>query len=86
LLAGSVWWAGLDLGNPFTVQGVAASGGAIPMPSFGGGLRFEYTVVAGLFVALAPEVIWSKSTSDGLSQNVSSVTRFEFTGGVGYAF
>ncbi|HXJ24025.1 MAG TPA: tetratricopeptide repeat protein [Polyangia bacterium] len=86
LRAGYTWWSGLDTGNPFTVMGVPVSGGAVPMPSVGGGLRLEYTVVAGLFLALAPEVLWSKTTSEGLSQSVSSLTQFEFTAGAGYAF
>jgi hypothetical protein len=82
---GVVWWAGLDAGNPFTVDQVAASG-AIPMPSFQVGARGEYRFDSGLFIALAPELLFSKTTSDGLSQSVSAVTRFDLIGGVGYSF
>jgi hypothetical protein len=83
---GAIWWAGLDKGNPFTVSGVSASGGAIPLPTIGGGLRGEVTVVDGLFLVVTPEVLWSKTTSDGLTGSISSVTRFQILLGVGYSF
>jgi hypothetical protein len=86
LEAGAIWWAGLDKGNPFTVDGVAASGGAIPLPTIGGEVRGEVTVADGLFLVVAPEVFWSKTTSDGLTGSISSVTRFELMVGIGYSF
>jgi hypothetical protein len=82
---GIVWWAGLSQGNPFTVGYVEASG-AIPMPTLALSLHAEYLVTSHLFVNLTPELLLSKTTSDGLSQAVSSVHRFDLDVGVGYRF
>ncbi len=83
---GVIWWGGLEMYNPFTYQGVAAAGGAIPMPTIGGGARLEYTVADRFFVLVAPEILWSKTTSDGLTMEIDSLTRFDLTAGLGYAF
>jgi len=83
--AGVIWWGGLDAGNPFTVDFVAADG-PIPMPSFQLGARAEYAFGPRLFVALSPELLLSKTTSDGLSRAISSVRRLDIAVGVGYRF
>jgi hypothetical protein len=83
--AGVVWWAGLAEGNPFTVTGVQASG-AVPMPTLALAIHAEVLVTSHLFVNLTPELLLSKTTSDGLSQAVSSVRRFDLDVGVGYRF
>jgi Tetratricopeptide repeat len=83
--AGVIWWGGLDAGNPFTVDFVAADG-PIPMPSFQLGARVEYAFGPRLFAALSPELLLSKTTSDGLSQAISSVRRIDVAVGVGYRF
>jgi len=84
---GAIWWAGLEtMGNPFTIPGASVSGGAIPMPTVGGGLRLEYTVSDGFFLMLSPEILWNKTTSDGLTQSISSLTRFNLTAGLSYTF
>ncbi|HSS39491.1 MAG TPA: tetratricopeptide repeat protein, partial [Polyangia bacterium] len=59
---GYVFWSGLGEGNPFTVDRVASSG-AIAMPTVAVQLRGEVLLVGGLFVALTPELLWSKITS-----------------------
>ncbi|MES1210667.1 MAG: tetratricopeptide repeat protein, partial [Pseudomonadota bacterium] len=85
---GYVFWSGLDEGNPFTVDGVAPTG-AIGMPSLAGQLRAELLLVGGLFVALTPELLWSKITSssgNAIAGVISSVSRFDVTVSVGYAF
>ena len=82
---GVIWWAGLHEGNPFTVDNVA-SDGPIPMPSFQLGIRAEYALGRRAFVALSPELLLSKTTSDGLSQAVSSVRRLDIYAGAGYRF
>ena len=82
---GVIWWAGLQEGNPFTVQGVSASG-AIPMPSLALSLHADYFFTPHLFASLTPELLLSKTTSDGLSDAVSSVRRFDLDVGVGYRF
>lgn len=85
---GYVFWSGLDEGNPFTVQGVAPSG-AIGMPSIGGQLRAELLLPGGLFVALTPEFLWSKitaSSGNAIADQISSVSRFDITASLGYAF
>ncbi|MFL5305756.1 MAG: tetratricopeptide repeat protein [Polyangia bacterium] len=85
---GYVFWSGLDEGNPFTVSHVPTSG-AIAMPSIAGQLRGELLLVGGLFVAVTPELLWSKITSssgNAIAGVISSVTRFDLTFSVGYAF
>ena len=83
--AGVIWWAGLQSNNPFTVEGVPASG-AIPMPTAQVGLRAQYLVSRSLFVVLAPEFLVSATTSAGLSDSVSAVERFDIDIGAGYSF
>ena len=85
---GYVFWSGLGEGNPFTVDGVASSG-AIAMPTVAVQLRGEVLLVGGLFVALTPELLWSKITSssgDAIAGVISSVTRFDAIASIGYAF
>ena len=82
---GVVWWAGLSEGNPFTVGQVGTSG-AIPMPTLALALHAEYLITPHLFVNLAPELLLSKTTSDGLTRSVSSIHRFDLDVGVGYRF
>jgi hypothetical protein len=82
---GVIWWDGLGAGNPFTVDQVAASG-PVPMPSLQVGLRAEYALSPGFFLALSPELLWSKTTSDGLTMSVSSVRRIDIYAGAGYRF
>ncbi|HVY38293.1 MAG TPA: tetratricopeptide repeat protein [Polyangia bacterium] len=85
---GYLFWSGLDEGNPFTLQYVAPSG-AIALPSLAGQLRAEVLLVGGLFLALTPELLWSKITSssgNAIAGQISSVTRFDVTLSVGYAF
>ncbi len=85
---GYVFWSGLDEGNPFTAGGVAPSA-ALAMPSLAGQLRGEVLLVGGLFVALTPELLWSKITSssgNAIAGVISSVTRFDLTASLGYAF
>jgi hypothetical protein len=82
---GVVWWGGLEVGNPFTEQMVGADA-PIPMPSLQVGLRAEYDLASRVFVALSPELLLSKTTSDGLTQSISSVRRFDIDVGVGFRF
>ena len=56
------------------------------MPTFALSLHAEYLVTPHLFVSLIPELLLSKTTSDGLSEAVSSVRRFDLDFGVGYRF
>jgi hypothetical protein len=82
---GVVWWAGLSEGNPFTVNQVGTSG-AIPMPTLALSLHAEYLITPHLFVNLTPELLLSKTTSDGLTDAVSSIHRFDLDVGIGYRF
>lgn len=84
--AGVIWWGGLGADNPFTLQGTAASA-PIPMPSLEIGVRAEYLFASGMFVALSPELLLSKTIgNDALSQSISSVHRFDVFAGAGYRF
>jgi hypothetical protein len=82
---GSIWWAGLAAGNPFTVDSVAASG-AIPMPTLQVEIRGEYRLWKDIFLLFAPQLLMSATTSAGLSDSVSAVTRIDIDIGAGYVF
>jgi hypothetical protein len=82
---GVIWWSGLVTGNPFTVDG-AASTGPVPLPTLALGGRLEYGLGKGLFLAFAPDVLFSKTTSAGLAGAVSWVRRLDLSVGAGYAF
>jgi len=82
--AGVVWWSGIEEGNPFTQDGAGATG-AIPMPSFRLSAGVRYRLPAPVFLYAQPAFTWCKTTS-GLSDSVSSITRFELPLGVGLVF
>jgi tetratricopeptide (TPR) repeat protein len=83
--AGVLWWSGLEAGNPFTSSGDAITG-PIPMPTFEAAGRLEYDLPHGLYLALAPELVFSKTTASGLTSTVSWLFRFDLAVGAGYAF
>lgn len=82
--AGVVWWSGIGANNPFTTDGVAATG-AVPMPSMLLGLGGAYHLLPNLSIFFEPTFLLSKTTGDGLSSAVSSVSRFDLAFGVGYS-
>jgi hypothetical protein len=85
LAGGVVWWTGLEEGNPFTVQGMAATG-AVPMPSFRAGPGVAFEPARHVSLALAPRYVMSKTSGPGLSAMVSSVARLEIPVEVTYNF
>jgi opacity protein-like surface antigen len=82
--AGVVWWSGIGSHNPFTTDGVGATG-AVPMPSLLLGLGGVYHVLPNFSVFFEPTFLLSKTTGDGLTSAISSVSRFELAFGVGYS-
>jgi len=82
--AGVVWWSGLGDQNPFTDNGVGATG-AVPMPSLLLGVGVVYHLPAHLSVFAQPTFLLSKTTGDGLSSAISSVSRFDLAIGLGYS-
>jgi hypothetical protein len=82
---GVLWWTGLDDKNPFTVGGAKASG-AVAMPSLRVGPSVSFKVAGGLYAGFSPRFVFSKTTSAGLSDAISSVLRFELPIEVGYVF
>ncbi len=82
--AGVVWWSGLGEQNPFTTEGVAATG-AVPMPSLLLGVGAVYHLPYNLSIFAEPTFLLSKTTGEGLSSAISSVSRFDIAFGVGYA-
>ena len=81
---GVVWWSGLGEQNPFTAQGVGATG-AVPMPSLLLGVGAVYHLPAHFSLFAEPTFLLSKTTGDGLSSAIFSVSRFDLAFGVGYA-
>jgi tetratricopeptide (TPR) repeat protein len=81
---GVIWWSGLGEQNPFTAGGVGATG-AVPMPSLLLGVGAVYHLPAHFSIFAEPTFLLSKTTGDGLSSAVSSVSRFDLAFGVGYA-
>jgi hypothetical protein len=79
-----IWWSGLGEQNPFTAGGVGATG-AVPMPSLLLGVGAVYHLPAHFSIFAEPTFLLSKTTGDGLSSAVSSVSRFDLAFGVGYA-
>jgi hypothetical protein len=86
LLAGIVWWAGLGEGNPFTEDGVAASG-PVPMASARLAIGLQvHLLPARLFAYLQPALAFYKPLDDGLGRSISSVTTVDLPIGIGYVF
>jgi hypothetical protein len=82
--AGVLWWKGLGPKNPFVDNTVVITG-AIPMPTFEFGLRGELELPRGVYLALAPRVLYSVATS-GLADSFSGLWRFDFNLGAGWRF
>jgi hypothetical protein len=80
---GAVWWSGIGEQNPFTAAGAAATG-PVPMPSLLIGVGAIYHLPRRFMVFVEPTFLFSKTTGDGLTSTVSSVTRFDLALGVGY--
>jgi hypothetical protein len=86
LLAGIVWWAGLGDGNPFTEDGVAASG-PVPMASARLAIGLQVHLwPARLFAYVQPALTFHKPLDDGLGRSISSVTTVDLPIGIGYVF
>jgi hypothetical protein len=81
---GVVWWSGLGASNPFTTDGVGATG-PVPMPSLLLGVGVVYHLPGNFTVFAEPTFLLSKTTGDGLSSAISSVSRFDLAFGVGYS-
>lgn len=81
---GAVWWSGIGDANPFTADGTGASG-PVPMPSLLVGVGAIYHLPRRFTLFAQPTFLFSKTTGDGLSSAVSSVSRFDLALGVGYS-
>jgi len=57
----------------------------VPMPSLLLGVGGVYHVLPNFSVFFEPTFLLSKTTGDGLTSAISSVSRFELAFGVGYA-
>jgi tetratricopeptide (TPR) repeat protein len=83
--AGVIWWGGLAQNNPFTNQGEGASG-PVPMPTVRVGAGLRYEIGDQLFAYILPAYTFSKTTSDGLTLAITSVTRIDLPVGLGWKF
>ncbi len=81
--AGLLFLGGLAMGNPFT-EGGAATTGALSMPLVRFGLSGEYAISKNLAAALTPIAFSFSPSKDGMKEEISSLTRIEFTLGLGY--
>jgi len=82
---GLLWWSGLSRDNPFTDVGEASSG-PVPLPTAELGAEVAYAFDHGLFVALGPSLAFSKTTSAGLTSDVSHVLAGRLGLGLGATF
>jgi hypothetical protein len=83
--AGVLWWAGLQDGDPFTIEHAGATG-PVPMPTLGLGLSLEYPVFRSLFLAARLSYAVSLTTSSGLTESISRVSAFDGQLGAGVRF
>jgi tetratricopeptide (TPR) repeat protein len=81
---GVVWWSGLADQNPFTTDAVAATG-AVPMPSLLLGVGAIYHLSTHVSLFAQPTFLLSKTTGDGLSSAISSVSRIDLAFGLGFS-
>jgi hypothetical protein len=86
---GVVWMTGIGEESPFvqpeagTTGNVPGTSGALAMPSVSLGVAAIYRLPYRIFVYGQPGFLFSKTATDGLT--ISSVSRFDFALGVGYA-
>jgi hypothetical protein len=83
--AGVVWWSGIGVGDPFTLDNAGATG-AIPMPSAGVGAGVVYELPRGFFVAARAGYSYMKTTSGALTSSISSISVLDLAAGGGVRF
>jgi len=81
--AGVLLFGGLAQGNPFTDNMVAATG-ALTTPAFRVGLTGEYAFTKNVAAAVTPFAFSYSTAQEGLKDDISGLTRIEFTVGLGY--
>lgn len=80
---GMMFLGGLEMGNPFTVGG-APTTGALGMPLFRAGLTGEYAFTKNVAAAVTPIAFSISPAKEGMKDEIGSLTRLEFTVGLGY--
>ena len=75
--------SGLEMGNPFTMNGAATSG-ALTMFALRFGLSADYAVTPNVFVTAAPFAFAYSPAKSGFLDSISAITRIDFMVGVGY--
>ena len=81
--AGVLLFGGLGEMNPFT-DGMIAATGALTTPAFRVGVVGEYAVTPNLAASVTPVAFSYSAAHEGLKDDISAVTRLEFTVGLGY--
>jgi tetratricopeptide (TPR) repeat protein len=81
---GVVWWGGLGKANPFTDQGVEATG-LIPLPTARIAAGLQYDLSQSFFVYVLPAYSFSMTTS-GVQKVVSHVALIDIPAGIGCNF
>jgi hypothetical protein len=82
---GVLWWSGLSEENPFTDTGRASSG-PVPLPTAQVAAEVAYGFDNGLFIALTPAFVFSKTTSPGLTSDISHLSAGQLGLGLGTTF
>jgi hypothetical protein len=80
---GMLVFGGLHDGNPFTVDGAAATG-PVPMPTVRAAFVFAFTPLDRFATFISPGVAMASTTSPGLTRSISTITRWEALIGVAY--
>lgn len=70
-------------GNPFTPAGMTATG-TLLMPLLRIGVSGEYAITKNLSAAVTPIAFSYSPPKDGMKEEIKSLTRLEFTAGIGY--
>ncbi len=80
---GAMLFGGLEMGNPFTRDGIAANG-ALTMLNVRAGLAGEYAITSKVSAVVTPIAFAYSPTNEDFAPGIDAITRIEFLAGLGY--